>query len=320
MKDFAKSLNLPLPPARRTGWPWGYTGEDLFSLSRGGEHFPRISIVTPSYNQGIYLEATIRSVLLQGYPNLEYIIVDGGSTDNSLEIIRRYAPWLACWVSETDSGQAEAINKGFSLSSGEWLAWLNSDDIYLPGGLWRVADAIRNHPGRDWVVGTTLFADDELTPVGRFEPRCDTDDWLDFVCTKRRSGTALPQQSSFWSRRAWQQAGPLDESLHYVMDHEYWGRLARLGHRPVRLNEELALFRLHGTAKTAKGLNPFFAEELVVAQRWLDRVPRREALALQWYRRTFRLRLWGGQILSAMRPSLARLRRRILARGPRDAG
>src|SRR6267154_2378048 len=121
---------LPPPPAGKTGWPW--TVETDPELYAGRSQWPRISIVTPSFNQGSYLEETIRSVLDQNYPNLEYVVVDGGSTDRSVEILQRYADRLAWWSSEPDGGQYAAINKGFKHTSGEIMAWINSDDKYLP--------------------------------------------------------------------------------------------------------------------------------------------------------------------------------------------
>lgn len=251
---------------------------------------PRITIVTPSYNQAAFLEATILSVLNQDYPNLEYIIIDGGSTDGSVEVIRSYQDRLAYWISEPDRGQCHAINKGFALATGDWLAWLNSDDIYLPGALWEVARIIQAKRECNWVVGVVEYADAALKQLGVFAPVCDTDNWLDFVCTKRKNGTALPQAGSFWSRKAWNAAGQLDESFHYAMDHEYWGRLAYHGFRPICLKQPLAMFRLHKQAKTARGYGNFLDEERKVIDNWIVRSTAYEARILNYYRRTLKLR------------------------------
>ena len=161
---------LPPPPAGKTGWPWTEVGDPRSGV-RGrrtedgpqtSETWPRLTVVTPSFNQGRFLEATIRSVLLQGYPNLEYMVIDGGSTDESVEVIRKYEPWLTYWVSEKDQGQAHAINKGMVRSTGEILAYLNSDDIYDEGALRRVGEHFVQTPECRLLVGATKL----LTPDG----------------------------------------------------------------------------------------------------------------------------------------------------------
>ena len=256
------------------------------------EMLPRISVVTPSYNQAAYLEATIRSVLDQNYPNLEYIIIDGGSTDGSVEIIRRYESRLAYWVSEPDGGQSHALNKGFARASGDWFAWLNSDDLYLPGTFSIVAREIGANPDLDWLVGPIIVADHALNQVGRFEPVCNARNWLDFVCTKERFGTALPQPGTFWSRRAWQQTGSFDENLHYAMDHDYWGRMAFQGFRPHCLTMDLAVIRRHAEAKTTTGASRFVTEELRIVNKWRKIVSGSDGLRLAFYCSTLPVRLW----------------------------
>lgn len=287
----------------RLGWPWQVlpTNAGCIAGQCNSDGWPRITIVTPSYNQGCYLEETIRSVLLQGYPNLEYIIIDGGSTDGSVDIIRRYESQISFWVSEPDGGQCQALNKGFAHATGEWLAWLNSDDIYLPGALWTVAQTIRARSDADWIVGSVQVGDQCLKQLGVFEPVCNTDNWLDFVCTKRKHGTALPQQGSFWSRRAWDIVGNLNDELQFAMDHEYWGRLAFHGFRPLCLTTGLAVFRQHENAKTASGFTKFLSDEKVVVDKWLSRVPEDEARELLRYRRTLGIRVILGRIRRNLR-------------------
>ncbi len=269
--------DLPPLPSLKNAWPWDNVLPEPIDHVPTGSELPRITIVTPSFNQARFIEETIRSVLLQRYPNLEYIIIDGGSTDGSVDIIRKYDKWLTFWVSEPDGGQADAINKGFSRATGQWVAWLNSDDLYLPGALLRVAQKTKSSPDRNWIVGTTLLVDKKLHEQARFapnhsekyrrNPNYQTGSWLDFVCTKW-SGTALPQPSSFWSRSVWLATGLLDKSLHYAMDHEYYGRLAHKGFSPLCLQEPLAAFRIHDNTKTAGGIVPFLSEELAIVERW----------------------------------------------------
>lgn len=291
-----------------SGWPW--KEPEVFF----GTHFvdekslPRITVVTPSYNQAAFLETTIRSVLQQNYPNLEYIVIDGGSTDGSVDIIRRYQDHLAYWVSEPDRGQSHALNKGFSLATGDWLAWLNSDDIYLPGTLQEIARQAKRNLEFNWIVGAVEFADVDLNPTGIFVPVCHTGNWLDFVCTKRKNGTALPQSGSFWSRKAWEAAGQIDETLHYAMDHEYWGRLAYHGFSPLCLQTPLARFRLHPNAKTAHGDGNFYADERMIIDKWVSRVATSETRSLINYRRTLKLRFLLRRMKTRINSCLAPLR------------
>ncbi len=152
---------LPPPPPSKTGWPWTEESPQLPDTMPDGRPWPRISIVTPSYNQGQFIEETIRSILLQGYPNLEYIVIDGGSTDGSVDTIRKYSNWLTYWASEPDRGQAHAINKGFIRSTGDLHGWINSDDLLLPRALHLLADAHARHPESILLGDVENFIDGE---------------------------------------------------------------------------------------------------------------------------------------------------------------
>ncbi len=283
--------------------------------------FPKISVITPSYNQGQFIEETIRSVLLQGYPNLEYIIIDGGSTDNSVEIIKKYEPWLAYWVSEADHGQSHAINKGMAMAVGDWVAWLNSDDYYLPGCLFKVAQAINLEPNLSWIVGTTLLKSEGKTVYkfypkylseGEKDPRFVTNSWTDFVCTKK-TGTGLPQPSSFWKRNAWMEIGGLNEKYHLAMDHELYVRLAYSGSQPHFLAEPLAVLRLHKTQKTAAGVVSFWQEEIRVVSQSMLKASSEEKLILSAYQAWLTRTVWRLKIEQFLRqfPLLLRAYYRI---------
>jgi glycosyltransferase involved in cell wall biosynthesis len=278
--------------AERTAWPWMAMPPTQSSIA-DNEKLPKISVITPSYNQGIYIEETIRSVLLQDYPNLEYIIIDGGSTDETPDIIKKYEPWLAHWESVPDRGQSHAINKGIEKATGDWIAWLNTDDIYLKNALFKISSKIIQSPEPIfWIVGTTIFTDSGLYEIGQFKPSLYTApsrdikfhpmDWTDFVCTKR-SGIALPQPSSFWRRSAVIQAGGIDESLRYAMDHELYGRLAYQGFRPSLTEQALACFRTHSEQKTTNFPIAFWKEELKIVYNWASRVNGIEKQKLESY-------------------------------------
>lgn len=204
---------------------------------------PLVSIITPSYNQAQFLDSTIQSVLDQDYPHLEYIVIDGASTDGSREIIKKYADRLAWWVSEPDLGQTDAINKGFHRARGEILAWLNSDDTYEPGAVSEAVAFLEGHPEVGLVYGDTNFINQTGEVVGQFNAKQTSYQRL------RRGGVYIPQQASFFRSRVWQAVGPLDPSFYFAMDYDLWVRIAAIA--PVRYQPRLwANFRLHGEAKT----------------------------------------------------------------------
>lgn len=204
---------------------------------------PLVSIVTPSYNQAQFLEATIQSVLSQDYPHLEYIIVDGGSTDGSLEIIRNYADRLAWWVSEPDRGQTDAINKGFARARGEIFAWLNSDDTYEPGAVRAAVEFLMTHPEVGMVYGDANFIDEAGRVIGKFNAR-QTD-----YRRLRRGYVHIPQQAAFFRASLWREVGPLDPSFYFAMDYDLWVRIA--ARAPiVYVPRTWANFRLHLQGKT----------------------------------------------------------------------
>jgi glycosyltransferase involved in cell wall biosynthesis len=202
-------------------------------------------VVTPSFNQAQFLERTMRSVLDQGYPNLEYIVIDGASTDGSREIIERYADRLAYWVSEKDRGQAHAINKGLQRATGEWVAWQNSDDVYYPGAFDSLARAALHNPAADLIIGNVLLID--------AEDRVLRD--LRYVKPTYRAllaeGMVLMNQAAFWRRSAHDTVGWIDESLYCAFDYDWFLRLLQHG-RAAHVDRFWGGWRLHGETKTSQ--------------------------------------------------------------------
>jgi GT2 family glycosyltransferase len=227
---------------------------------------PRITLVTPSFQQGRFLAQTIESVLRQDYPNLQYIVVDGGSTDDSLAVIHQYADRLDWWVSEPDQGQSDALRKGFARADGELLNWLNSDDLLRPGALHAVAEAWRTS-GADLIVGEDLpFVEDPDRPVGHFRPGDHR--WPD--CLRFWNGKfRYHQPCTFFSARAFAASGGLDVTLHYAMDYDLYCRILALPDCQVAtLERPLSAFRLHAEAKTSAQRPRFLEEQSRVSRRY----------------------------------------------------
>jgi glycosyltransferase involved in cell wall biosynthesis len=236
---------IPKPPVNKTGWPWTEESSQLPPLTEEGKPWPKISIVTPSYNQGQFIEETIRSVLLQGYPKLEYIIIDGGSTDNSIDIIKKYEQWITHWVSEPDNGQSEAINKGWSRSSGEILAWINSDDTYEINAFQKAGSFLSDKIDVDMIYGDCNMIDDH----GQFKEKAPTIDFhmKPLVCNE----WFIPQQSTFFRSSVIKEVGGVNENLHLTMDWELWLRIALKGYNIIYFPQTLASFRYYAEAKTS---------------------------------------------------------------------
>lgn len=206
-------------------------------------NWPKISIVMPSFNQARFLERTMRSVLDQNYPNLEYIIIDGGSTDGSVEIIKKYEDRLAYWVSERDRGQSHALNKGFARATGDLIGWLNSDDLYCAGAFEQAVEGYRNHPENDAWYGGLYIIDSEDRILDALWTLDADPAYITLV------GMNIFHQALFWRRELMQQVGMIDESLHFAMDWDFIIRLLLAG-RFKRIRRHLGMFRVHEEAKT----------------------------------------------------------------------
>jgi glycosyltransferase involved in cell wall biosynthesis len=257
--------NLPLPPTDKTGWPWTEESNLLPERMPNGLEWPRISIVTPSYNQGQFIEETIRSVFLQGYPNLEYIVIDGGSNDNTKHILEKYSSCFSYWHSKPDKGQSNAINLGFSQANGEILAWLNSDDVYCKGVFEKIARIFKKNSSvrcitcpviRETTSGEEICV--TIPPSTAFE---DIFHWTTYV----------PQAGVFFRKDLMNEVGFLDESLHIQMDYDLWFRFAS---RSTFFHTDFiaAKIKIHEDAKTTnkkfKALS--HAESLAVKLRYAD--------------------------------------------------
>lgn len=240
-----------------------------------GRALPRISIVIPSFNQGKFIGATLQSIIDQSYPDLELIVVDGGSTDNTLSVIKQYEPHLAWWVSEPDSGQAAAINKGFTRSTGEIMAWINSDDLVAPGALHIIAGYFAKHPETQAVYGDRVVIDEKGMEIGRWilpYHSIRVLQWQDFV----------PQETLYWTRSAWNLIGArLDEMFRFAMD---WDLLLRLSAQHIKIQHLpvfLGLFRIHAQQKTSSQMSSVGKREIrIIRQRELGFQPTRWQLFL----------------------------------------
>ena len=208
------------------------------------EMWPRITVVTPSYNQGRFIEATIQSVLGQGYPNLEYIIMDGGSTDGSVDIIRRYEKHFAYWTSGRDEGASDAIAKGFSKATGTILAYLNSDDLYLPGSLKAIAEAM-NNPAVDVAYGNMYWIDMDGKVLG--EQRQTPFMPMGYLY----GGCTLQQPATFWKKDLYTRSGEMDPSYHFAFDTDLFFRFALGGASFRHVNRFVASFRIHPQSKSS---------------------------------------------------------------------
>lgn len=228
---------LPAPEIQKTGWPW--TTEVDRSLYSTRADWPKLTIVTPSFNQGAFIEETIRAVLLQNYPNLEYIIIDGDSTDNTKDILKKYERWISYWQSEKDGGQGNAINQGFSLANGNYYAWINSDDYYTEGAFFKVINKFISSKC-SFVYGYSLdylIEDQKFRPLNKIVP---INDYLIRF-------PSLAQPSCFWSATIHQ---PIWEELHCSLDYELWLRMVK-GQKKKLIKAPLSITNVHADAKTS---------------------------------------------------------------------
>ncbi len=236
---------LPDPPAGREGWPWT-EGARSSSSSHGADgDWPSISVVVPSYQQATFLEETLRSILLQGYPNLELLVMDGGSSDGTVDLLERYGQWIDGWVSEKDGGQSAAVNKGWRRAKGELLTWLNSDDVLAPDWAREMAQALTADASVDLAFCDVQVMDAASRPLWVYHGQIPSLEQMVLYWK-----TTFAQQGFLMRRRVLESCGPLNEHRHFAMDTEYWLRLLLAGKSFRHVPRILGRIRMHEATKT----------------------------------------------------------------------
>ena len=315
--------DLPVPASGKTGWPWTEESSRLPETMPNGLRWPRITIITPSYNQGQFIEETIRSILLQGYPDLEYFVLDGGSTDNSVEIIRKYSPWLDYWTSERDGGQSNAVNRGLRMGTGPHATWINSDDLLCKNALFDHASAMGFDKNVVY-VGICRYLDECGNFSSLHSGRIRSLEELLQIRTIWHGGGSIDQPAVLFPRELFISVGGLDPDNHIAMDYDLWGKFFLAGVRFQYTGIRFGAFRQHPEQKTFDGLVTTqsmltVAAKLVRAADLLSAERKNEILAElkdyeQWYerdhwRRSGRLARIG--IPSAIVMPLRTVRRRL---------
>jgi glycosyltransferase involved in cell wall biosynthesis len=257
----------------------------MFDSSNKPQHnvvYPKLSIIVPSYNQGIFIEETLLSIISQQYPNLELIIIDGGSSDNTLDIIKKYERNISYWISEKDNGQSHAINKGLQRATGEWIAWMNSDDCYLDGAFHYIFEELE-YDQYDFIYGNTYQGttiDNSIAIMHHPKHKAELKDILKFSYSENH---IVSSQSVFIRRKLLDKTGLLDEQLHYCMDFDWYCRIYLATERRHFYIRPISFFRIHSHSKTGSGINSGYVESLNVAKRYLPELKKREEKEIRKY-------------------------------------
>lgn len=277
MTPCPRLTTLPKPNSAKTGWPWTEETPPLPQAMPCGNPWPSISIVTPTFQHGEFLEEAIRSVLLQGYPNLQYLVVDGGSTDNTIDVLRKYDRWIDYWVSEPDSGQTDALNKGFARCSGDVANWLCSDDLLAPAALRAVAWGFADLRDADAVLGRTQHDHIYDPSKNRLEKP------IAGRIALLPAWNPISQPSCFFSRKFLDRTPPLDVGLHFCMDLELWTYLKSRKARWKVIDDVVGVYRYTAKNKTMTGGENYLRESEEVYARYV-----KERIPLTWWYRKLR--------------------------------
>jgi glycosyltransferase involved in cell wall biosynthesis len=277
MIKIATLADLPAPPEGRTGWPWTEAPPTDFPSA----NLPTLTVVTPSFMQGEFIEHTIRSVILQGYPRLEYFVLDGGSTDATRDVIRKYEPWLSAWRCERDTGQSATVTEGWQRGRGSILAWINSDDWYHPRAFAAVANAAIASPKQAWFMGPVDDHTMDARFIKRHLPRA-----MSLAELLGRKDYGYHQPGMFWRRTLLDEIGHLDPALHNSFDHDFWARSLLAGHQLEALETPVACFRKHASSKTGGNITRALREDREVFSRHHGKLPDAELRKAEDWLRT----------------------------------
>ena len=280
---------LPSAPPGKTGWPWTEENPRLPDVRPDGSPWPKLSIIMATFNAAEFFEESLRSALLQGYPNLEIVVIDGASTDGTVDLIHKYEPWIAYWVSEPDRGQSHATNKGFAAATGVWLGWLNADDTYVPGILTRLGSYLAHPEAVDLVYGDVRYTDETGKLRDIFQPR-------EFSIAAMAEGGMIHTPSVFWQRRLNVLAGPVSEQYQVSADNDFWMRVvphARCRYAPG----VMSTFRRHEGSKTVQAELKLVQETYLMFYGYLEQEPYASAVSEQDKRRILGGYLWATGVL-----------------------
>ena len=236
---------LPPPPTGKAGWPWTQESERVTSVRSDGKKWPRMTVVTPSFNQGKYIEETIRSVLLQGYPDIEFFILDGGSADETLSVIKKYERFLSGWRSERDDGQAASVQEGFKRSSGDLVAWQNSDDFYGKDSFSKIAEVYHRQADSTIIHGQVYKITEEEQKIEKWPVQA-------FSKENYHLSSFANQQAMFFKKEILEEGHYPDPSYQHILDYEFIWRLVLAGYRSVFVPEATGYFHVHAECKTVR--------------------------------------------------------------------